>query len=146
MKYDTATPYLAVYILFRRDNKLAFVLRKSTAWMDNYYALPAGKVDHDESVLQAAVREAKEEVGIDIAPENLKHLLTVYRRSDLLFIDILFEAQNWQGELYNAEPEKHSKLDWLDTNNLPDNVIPATKFYLDQIKAGHTYAEYGWPS
>jgi 8-oxo-dGTP pyrophosphatase MutT (NUDIX family) len=58
-----ATPYAAVYLIFRKDNRFAFVLRANTGWMNGHYALPAGRVERGESFLQAAVREANEEVA-----------------------------------------------------------------------------------
>lgn len=144
---DAATPYAASFVLFRKGNKLAFVMRQNTQWMDGHYGLIAGKVDPGESFTQAAIREAKEEAGVDLAPSDLRHALTCYRRGvddDTYWIDVIFEAVDWKGEPYNAEPEKHASLDWLDVDNLPDTVIPVGKFYLEQIKAGHHFAEYGW--
>ena len=38
----------------------------------------------------------------------------------------------------------HSKLEWLDLDNLPDNIIPYLKYGLEQIKAGKNYIEWGW--
>jgi hypothetical protein len=67
-----------------------------------------------------------------------------HRHAEDDWVDVIFEATQWEGELYNAEPHMHSELVWLDTDNLPENVIPAVRFYLEQIKAGATYAEYGW--
>lgn len=43
--YDIETPYTAVYLVFRKNNKVAFVLRSNTDWMEGYYGLPAGKVE-----------------------------------------------------------------------------------------------------
>lgn len=43
------------------------------------WAIPGGFVDYGESVEQAAVREAKEETGLDV---TLVHLLGVYSRPD----------------------------------------------------------------
>ena len=141
--YDTATPYIASYIIFRKDGKVAFVLRSNTDWMNNYYGLPSGKVEKDETFTGAAIREAKEEVGVDVRAEDLKPLLTVHRHSDdSEWVDLYMEATKWSGELYNAEPHMHSELAWLDPDDLPENTIPSVAFSLAQIKAGKTYAEH----
>jgi len=144
--YDTATPYIASYAVLRKERTVAFVLRSNTSWMNNYYGLPAGKVEQDESYTAAAVREAKEEVGIDVAPDTLRHALTVHRKSrdGKFWVDVYFEVANYQGEAYNAEPHMHSELAWLDIDNLPENVIPSVRAALEHIAAGDTYAEYGW--
>lgn len=145
MSYDTATPYIASYVLFRKDGKVAFVLRENTGWMDGYYGLPSGKVEKNEPYLTAAIREAKEEVGAIIATDDLKPLLTIHRKAvESDWVDIYFEATAWSGELSNTEPDKHSELTWLDPDNLPENVIDAVRFALEKIAAGKTYAEFGW--
>ncbi|GAC1499501.1 MAG: hypothetical protein NVS1B10_02290 [Candidatus Saccharimonadales bacterium] len=145
MKFDIATPYCAVFIIFRKGTKVAFVLRQNTTWQDGFYGLIAGKVEHNETFLSAAIREAKEEAGVSLKPENLEHQLTVYRRSsDSDWIDVIFEARDWPGELYNAEPKVHASLDWLDLDNLPENTIDVLHFYFEQIKAGNKFAEHGW--
>jgi 8-oxo-dGTP pyrophosphatase MutT (NUDIX family) len=144
MEYDVARPYTAAHVILRKDGKIAFVLRQNTNWGDGYYGLVSGKVDDGESYLAAAVREAKEEAGVDIKPSDLEHVLTGHRKSDTLWVDVCFETTKWQGEAYNAEPHKHAELTWLDPNNLPDNVVPPICFYLEQIAAGASYAEYGW--
>ena len=116
--------------------------------MNNYYGLPSGKVEKDESYTGAAVREALEEVGVVIKPTNLRHALTMQRREkpDLktVWVDLYFEVTTWEGEPFNAEPDKHSALEWLDINNLPKNVIPSVRFALQTIAAGQPYAEFGW--
>lgn len=147
MKYDTSAPYATTCMIFRKDGKVAFLLRQNTDWMNGHYGFPGGKVEHGETGLQAAIRETREETGVDLKPENLKPVLTIHRKAsddNTVWIDIVFEAQNWQGELYNAEPSKHAALEWLDPEDLPDNVIPAGIFCLEQIEAGNHYAEHGW--
>jgi len=148
MKYDTATPYIASYIVVRNEGKIAFVLRSNTSWMNGYYGLPSGKTEKDESFVAGAIREAKEEIGISLKPENVRHILTVHRKEPseigMTWVDVYFEADTWEGEPYNAEPHMHSKLEWLDPDKLPENVIPAVMFALEQIKNGRNYGEYGW--
>lgn len=146
--YDTAQPYIASYVVFRDGNKIALLLRgKNVSWMQNYYGLPSGKVEKNEPYLAAAVREAKEEVGVDIKQSDLKHILTMHRQEPgdtNEWVDVFFEATNWEGELQNAEPHVHDKLEWVDLDTLPDNLITSVKEALEHIKKGDTYFEYGW--
>lgn len=142
--YDTATPYIASYMILRKGNKVAFVLRSNTSWMNDYYSLPAGKVESDESYTTAAIREAKEEVGVTVKPGDFKQVLTMHRREGSDWVDVFFEATKWDGEPFNAEPDVHSELAWLDVDNFPDNVIPSVVFAFEQMKQGKQYCEYGW--
>lgn len=147
-KYTTAQPYLAVFIVLRKKNKIAFVMRSTTAWMNGYFGLPSGKVEKNESFLAAAIREAQEEIGIGVKPKDLKYVHTVHRHEPSSFaqdwVDVYFEAIKWSGQPYNAEPSRHSELAWLDPLKLPKNVVPSVRFALNQIQAGKVYSEYGW--
>lgn len=144
-KFDTADPYLASYIIFRKDSKIACLLRSNTKWMDNHYGLVAGKVEKNESAVDGAIREAKEEAGVDIKPADLKPVLTAHRHADDTdWIDLVFEAQAWSGELHNAEPHMHSDLTWLDPDSLPENMVPSVRYYIEQVQAGNHYCQYGW--
>lgn len=145
MKYDTATPYTAAYVILRQDDKIAFVLRNATGWMNGYYGLPSGKVEVGESFTAAAIREAREEIGVSLRPDQLAPVLTVQRKDkDSQWVDVYFVAATWEGEPYNAEPDMHSEQVWLDADDLPDNVIPAVRSALQHIQMGHHYAEQGW--
>lgn len=147
MKYATAQPYIASYLIIRKDGRIPFVLRANTSWMNGYYGLASGKVEDGESFAQAVIREAKEEIGITIQPENLRQILTCHRREAdeaMSWVDVVFEATSWEGEAVNAEPHMHSELAWLEPEQLPTNVIPSVRFMLERIAAGETYCEYGW--
>lgn len=151
-KFDSARPYIAVFVILRRaDGKAVFVKRANTGWMDGRYGLPAGKVEKLETFLQAAVREAKEEVGVDVDPTDLNHVLTIHRDSpddevdnDMTWVDVFFETTVWDGEPYNAEPHVHSEIAWLDIDALPDSIIPLLSESFAFIKQGKTYGELEW--
>jgi ADP-ribose pyrophosphatase YjhB (NUDIX family) len=137
---------IASVILFRANDKVAFVLRQNTGWMDGYYALPGGRVEPGESFSQAAIREAKEEVGVDIKPGDLKQLLIAHALGGdgEVWVNAVFEALEWEGELCNAEPEKSASLEWFPLSNLPESLTKNAKIYLEQIKAGNSFVEFGW--
>lgn len=148
MSYDTATPYIASYVLVEKDGKICFVLRSNTAWMNGYYGLPSGKVEKTESYHKCAVREVKEEIGLEISENQLEFLHAMQRlqpeEENSEWIDIFFRVKKWEGKPYNAEPHKHSDVVWLDLKDLPDNVIPYTKFALENIQKAEKYSEYGF--
>ena len=154
-RYDTARPYCACYVILRRSDELAFVLRKNTGFYDGYWGLPAGKLEYHETFRTGAVREALEEAGVKIKEDDLEFAHVAYRHSldeggvknnFMHWVDIYFEAESWEGEPYNAEAEKAEKLEWLDFNNLPDNILPAQLDALKAIHRGEKYSENGWES
>jgi 8-oxo-dGTP diphosphatase len=125
------------------------VLRKNTGWMDGHYGLPAGKVEYGETYTQAAVREAKEEAGVEIKISDLKFAHLAHRHADdgkefMDWVDVYFEVGAWLGKPHNAEPEKSEKLDWLDLKKLPVNIVPPQRAALKAIAMGQTYSEFGW--
>jgi 8-oxo-dGTP diphosphatase len=125
------------------------VLRKNTGWMDGYYGLPAGKVEYGEPYAIGAIREAKEEAGVDIELENIDFVHIAHRHGEneeeiMDWVDVYFRADNWTGEPYNAEEDKSEHLDWLDLNNLPENIVPPQREALLSITKGEFYSEYGW--
>jgi len=68
------TPLLTVDAVILYDNKLVLIRRLNPPF-ENEFALPGGFVEVGETVEAAAVREAKEETGLDI---ELIKLLGVY--------------------------------------------------------------------
>lgn len=142
---DFATSNLAVTIILRKGDKIAMLLRSKTDWMNGFYGLPGGKVDAGEQYAKAAARELLEETGLMVEPKHFQFKLVWQRHyDDGDWVDVVFEITEWEGEPYNAEPDVHGELAWLDPNNLPDNVLNENKFLLQQIASGTTYAEYGW--
>ena len=71
----------AAYVIVRRGDEVLLLLRADTGYMDGYWAVPAGHVERGESVLAAAVRELKEEVGIDVDPSDLQPVTAMHRLS-----------------------------------------------------------------
>lgn len=141
-----ATAGLTCIVILRRAGKVAFLLRKNTSWMNDHYGLIGGRVEPGEMFTAAAVREAKEEVGVEIAPEDLKAVLTVELPESKEFptqeVFMVFEATQWRGEPYNAEPDVHAELAWFDPHNLPTNIVPVVQPALKAIEAGQTLLEY----
>jgi len=61
----------AAYMIFRKERKILLGRRQNTTYYDGWYGVPAGHVDTGELPLSAGIREAKEEIGIDIDPKDV---------------------------------------------------------------------------
>ncbi len=134
-----------ICVLVRSGSKLLCVLREHTGFMDGFWGLPGGHVEPDESFSQAACREALEEVGLTIRPEDLTYKLTVHRKAAHdVRVDVYFEVTTWTGESTNTEPERHAKISWFDENNLPANLCDYMTAGLAAIKHNKSYTEFGW--
>lgn len=106
-------------------------LRRNTGYMDGYWATgAAGHVESGESVLQTACREAREEVGVVLTPEDLSPLTAMHRSNDVggaaveQRVDFFFTARTWQGTPTVQEHEKDAGLSWFPLTALPA-LVPA---------------------
>ena len=64
----------------------------------------------------------------------------------MLWVDIFFEAEKWEGELINGEPDKHSEAIWVNIDDLPENILDYHKAGIEAWQNGKPYIEFGWPS
>ena len=116
----------SVYLIIKNEQKQILLQRRQgTKLWPGFLALPAGHVDEKENVYEAAIREAKEELGIVISVENIIDTFVVNRRNKSLmpYYDVYFEIDKYNGKIQISEPEKCSELVWCDINNLPEDMI-----------------------
>jgi len=124
---------VSVHLFFRRGDDVLLVRRRGTGFCDGMYSVPAGHVTQAESVTQAAAREAREEVGLEVSPAALRVVGTMHRRSTEARIDFFLEAETWAGEPRNMEPHKCDAVAWFRATCLPDNTIPYVRRALTRL-------------
>lgn len=134
-------------VLVNENNEVLLLRRFNTGFKDGMYSLVAGHVDAGENFTTALIREAKEESGVGVNPEDIEVVHVMHRKSDTdgsERIDIFHKVDKWSGEIINCEPEKCDELSWHSFDNLPENIIPYIKVALTAIKDGIMYSEFGW--
>lgn len=123
----------------RRGDEVLLQLRANTGYMDGYWAAAAaGHVEAGESVLQAATREAREELDVAIAVGDLRPLCSMHRthgngRSIDERVDFFFECWVWTGQPRLVEADKTADLRWFALDGLPENVVPHELIVLDSL-------------
>jgi 8-oxo-dGTP diphosphatase len=135
----------AYVVLLRGDTQGAGEVllqrRQDTGFMDGLWACgAAGHVEAGESVLEAAVREAAEELGVRIAPADLEPLTSMHRtgangRAIDERVDWFLAARRWEGEPALQE-SKASDLVWHRFDALPADVVPHERAVLEWLRDG----------
>ncbi len=136
--------YLTVELMIQRDNKVFMIRRHNTGYMDGYYAFVGGHVEKGESIKQAAIREAKEECGIDIKEEDLEFICGIRNGKREQYLNFFYRVSNFKGEPQNTEPEECDKIIWADIHNLPENTIPNEKRAIYNYLNGIRMDEYNF--
>ncbi|MEU7833998.1 NUDIX domain-containing protein [Nonomuraea sp. NPDC049129] len=131
-----------VHVMLVRDGTVLLGKRAGTGYGDGRWHLPSGHLEPGESVVGAAVREAREEVGVTIRPEDLEFAHVMHRAPDR--VGLFFVARKWTGEPYNAEPHKCAALAWRPLGQLPDDTIGYPAAAIARVLEKEPFALYGW--
>jgi len=119
--------------------------RKNTGFEDGKWSVVAGRMDGGEEVIAAAIREAKEEAGIDIDPDHLQIVGVMHRKNkDSEWIDFYLKVQEWKGKIINAEPHKCEELKWFEVNRLPENMIAYVRKAVEKNHNERWFESVGW--
>ena len=115
----------AVFVLDDQDRLLMLMRTDNKMW-----GIPGGAVELGEKVEDAARRETREEVGVEIGKMSLfgvfsgEGLYYKYPNGDEVHnISIVYLTRDVLGEI-EIEPEEHSEYRYFHLNALPDNISP----------------------
>jgi mutator protein MutT len=134
--------YTAVYAVLEREGKIYLMRRANTGYMDGFYGTPGGHVEEGESLIEATVREVREEAGIEVDLAETEFVHVDYRRKgDRTYNDYFFRCNKWQGEPQAMEADKCDDAGWFDLGDLPDNMVPELKQALSCIARGVAFSE-----
>ncbi len=138
----------AAYVLLVRgegaDREVLLQLRgPATDYRPGHWASgAAGHVEYGESVAAAAVREGREELGIELAESDLEPLCTLQRTlpgcPDPIEqrVDFFLTTRVWAGEPAVREPGKAGELRWCRLDGLPEPMVPHELLVLRRLAAG----------
>ncbi|MBM7096909.1 8-oxo-dGTP diphosphatase [Bacillus sp. H-16] len=100
----------------KKSDQVLMLQKPSRGW----WVAPGGKMEPRESVKESAVREFKEETGIDLHEPTLRGVFTVVVEEEGKTVNewmlFTFYAENFSGELLSESPEGH--LEWQPAENI----------------------------
>ena len=125
MKPGTDFVGVGVGILILDQGKVLLLKRKGSHG-EGTWCLPGGHLEFNESFEECAKREAKEEVNVDIHPEEVMSISNnkIY---DKHYVTIGVRARIIDGIPRIMEPEKCDELKWFYLDALPENLFQPTE-------------------
>jgi ADP-ribose pyrophosphatase YjhB (NUDIX family) len=111
-------PTITAVVAITRDDKILLIKRDDFA----VWSLPGGSVENGESLPEAAIREVKEETGLEV---ELKALIGIYSRLGVLPDDyaVLFSGVQAGGEI-RTQPGETIEARYFGFDHLPDEIVP----------------------
>ncbi|MEU5956478.1 methyltransferase domain-containing protein [Streptomyces sp. NPDC047525] len=131
-----------VHLILRRGEEVLLARRANTGYGDGLFNTPSGHVEPGEDVRMAVIREAKEEIGLDLTPEDVSAELVIQHRGPggNPRIGWFFEATYGAGgEPFNAEPDKCDDLSWHRADALPDDMVAYCRAGLEAWRVGERF-------
>jgi ADP-ribose pyrophosphatase YjhB (NUDIX family) len=123
-------PGIAVNVAVIQENKILLTQREDfETWI-----LPGGSVEHGESIAQAAIRETKEETGLDV---ELISLVGIYSRLGNFLGGhiVLFTGRAIGGEIKCQEGETIA-VEWFSFDKIPSPLSLGHKRRIEDVISG----------
>lgn len=120
-----------VLLILTQGDHVLLALRDGTGYADGMWNLPSGKLETGEDAISALIRETREEIGVQLAPDEPRMTAIVHHRNaaGLARVGLVFTVKHdsaRHGEPVNAEPHKCAKIEWFPVGLLPTNTYPYT--------------------
>lgn len=115
--------YLMV-VCFMQNSKGQFLMQKRVPEKDGKWATTGGHPKAGENSLTGIITEIKEELGIDINPNDLQLFKEAQGKNS--FCDLYYLKKNIDINDINIQEEEVEKVSWLsldEINNLLDNNL-----------------------
>ncbi|MDY6207436.1 MAG: 8-oxo-dGTP diphosphatase [Oscillospiraceae bacterium] len=108
---------LTVLCLIHKDEEYLLQNRIKNDWKG--YTLPGGHIELGESIVDAVVREMKEETGLTIFNPHLCGVKQ-FPIENGRYIVFLFETNQFEGELRSSD---EGKMYWVKKSELPTIIL-----------------------
>lgn len=117
---------LTMLCLIYQDQRILLQNRVKKDWAG--YTLPGGHVEPGESIVDACIREMKEETGLAVSNVKLCGIKQ-FPDGENRYIVFLFKTDTFEGELRSSE---EGKMEWVELDKLDHyNTVSDLRELLD---------------
>ena len=109
-----------IWIMNKEGKFLVQKRTKSRKRFPNMWSLTAGAVDTGETSVEGAIREAKEEIGINIEKEEFELILSIKRKHN--FLDIWLVRKDIDLKDIVMQEEEVQEVKWVTKEELEEMI------------------------
>ena len=123
---------IALLALLNEKNEVLISLRKNKKEYDGYWEYPGGKVEEDETLEQAVIREIKEEINLEISGSCIAPLtFALDRHAESETVLFLYVCRKWEGSITSLLDQR---MKWVKPIDLTEYQMPAPNHFLNSIR------------
>lgn len=113
-------PKPVVSVLLYNDSEEILMLQRASEPLKDYWCLPGGYINYDETPPEAIKREVREEIGIDdLVPEGLIGVYRIDNDPRGVNIDIIYRSRI-PGKVVLSD--EHRNYGFFSVDNLPEEI------------------------
>ncbi|MBP2706199.1 NUDIX domain-containing protein [Microbispora sp. RL4-1S] len=132
-------------LLFDESGRVLLGRRQDTGYADGeWHIMPSGHLEEGESVVAAAAREAREELGIEVGECRVAHVMHHRNPGGTARIGMFLTTTGMSGTPVNAEPHKCAELAWFPPDRLPDRMVPYSRAGVAAVCRADAFSLHGW--
>ena len=125
--HDVKDEYVQGVHVWIMNSKNEFLIQKRSKFKrlyPNLWSITSGGTDAGETTVETAYREVKEELGIEIRPEELELMMTYKRNHD--FVDVYLAKKDIDLNDIVMQKEEVAEVKWVSSEEL-ENLIKEEK-------------------
>ena len=120
---------IVVGVCIKNENNEILMVQEAKDELKGLYNIPAGKLNSCESILDAAIRETKEETGYDV---KLNSILCIQYLENKSILKIVFNATIISGNI-NFDKNEIMNIEWISIDELEKMTSKELRSYDSNI-------------
>jgi len=125
-------PGVGVAVIVRDDVGRVLMGKRAQGRYAGLWCIPCGRLEWDEDVREAAVREFLEETGLEVELTGVAAVHSNFHDRERQTVGIWFDGQVTGGRLHPADGEL-SALDYFDPSAPPPLAFPTDALVLEEL-------------
>ncbi len=122
---------IALLALLNEKNEVLISLRKNKKDYDGCWEYPGGKVEEDETLEQAIIREIKEEINLELSGNCIAPLtFALDQQGEVETVLFLYVCRKWEGSITSLLDQR---MEWVKPIDLGEYPMPAPNHFLNSI-------------